>query len=206
MTALVALSIYSTDEVISVPEVCTKVDSSKIGLPATEKFKVIDLINAMLIQSAGDAACTLASVKVPYNDFIILMNTKAKNYGMQHTQFTNPIGLDGANYSTARDLYILAKNAVSNPVISKAVRSPSYSFKSRDEKYNITAYTTNKLLTDVPYSIGIKTGTTAEAGEVFIYEYKNGKKDLIIIVMGSTDRFTDTKNLLTWLLSSYTWE
>ena len=74
-----------------------------------------------------------------------------------------------------------------------------------DEKFIGKIETTNKLLYEIPQTIGVKTGRTTEAGEVLIYEYKDDTKDLLIIVMGSEDRFTDVRALLNWLLTSYSW-
>ena len=67
-------------------------------------------------------------------------------------------------------------------------------------------YTTNQLLWAIPESVGIKTGRTLAAGEVLIFEYKDEKKDLIIVVMGSEDRFLDTREILNWVLGSYSWD
>ena len=69
-----------------------------------------------------------------------------------------------------------------------------------------TIYNTNKLLWEIPNTVGVKTGTTVAAGEVLIYEYKDEIKDVVIIVMGSADRFTDTRNLLNWTFSTFLWE
>jgi D-alanyl-D-alanine carboxypeptidase len=90
--------------------------------------------------------------------------------------------------------------------ISKIVATKEYKFNSVSKNNPLTVYNTNKLLWEIPQSVGIKTGTTQEAGEVLIYEYRKQPVDLIIIVMGSQDRFSDTKNLLYWTLNNYSWE
>jgi D-alanyl-D-alanine carboxypeptidase (penicillin-binding protein 5/6) len=122
---------------------------------------------------------------------------------MENTQFTNPIGLDGANYSTASDLYKLAKKVLQTEVLADIVKTQTYTLTSTDAKFTHTVYTTNKLLVEVPESIGIKTGTTVQAGEVLAYAYKKDDINLLIIVMRSNDRFADTKALLTWTLESF---
>lgn len=206
MTALVALDVYQPDDVLTVPYFCTLTESQRLGFSAGTKLKVKDLIYALLISSAGDAACTLASSEMPYTQYVELMNNKAKELGLDNTQFTNPIGLDGAHYSTAYDLYKLARIAMEYDTISTPVGKSEYTFTDTEGNLAFKAYTTNRLLGEIPGTVGVKTGKTQEAGEVLIYEYKKDSKNIMIVVMGSLDRFADTKNLLTWLLKNYSWD
>jgi D-alanyl-D-alanine carboxypeptidase (penicillin-binding protein 5/6) len=219
MTALVALDLYSLNELVLVPEICANLDTTKAGLVPGRLYFVNDLINSLLISSAGDAACTLSMGKVTYNEFISLMNDKAGELELSSTHFTNPIGLDAENnshISSAYDLYLLTKGAVSKDIIKKAVQTSEYSFKEYESVFSnqsnfvsknpeIRIQNTNKLLGEIEGTVGVKTGTTAEAGEVLIYQYKKDGVDLIIVVMGSSDRFSDTKTLLNWALSKYSW-
>lgn len=208
MTALVALDLYDVDEVISVPEICTQVEGTKAWLPSDMEFKAKDLIYAMLIGSAGDAACTLSRSKISEEEFVSLMNGKAIGIGLDSTIFSNPIGLDninGGHHSTASDLYTLAVYAISFPEIREAVSTGNFLLSSTDGTYRVNLYNTNKLLTEIPNTLGIKTGTTEGAGEVLIYEYKDRSKDIIIVVMGSDDRFGDTTKILNWVGKNYSW-
>ncbi|GIW69464.1 MAG: hypothetical protein KatS3mg101_0211 [Patescibacteria group bacterium] len=209
MTALVALELYTSDEIVTVPYFCTNVDSTKAWLPAEEKFKAQDLITTMLIGSAGDAACALATSKVSYSEFVGKMNEKAKELGMKNTNFVNPIGLDGfkgVHYSTVSDLYALALVSLSNDVVKNTVSTIEFTIKSLSSDFSYKVTNTNRLLWEIPGSVGIKTGTTVGAGEVLMYEWKDDKRDLVIIVMGSEDRFRDTKILLDWSLENYVWD
>jgi len=209
MTALVALDLYKPQDVLAVPEHCTEVEGAKAFFPSGSQFLVNDLIYSMLVGSAGDSACVLASGRVGEDEFINLMNQKAEVVGMNNTYLSNPIGLDninGGHFSTARDLYKLANIGVTNSFIRQVVSTDYFYLKSIDGSYGRTLYNTNSLLWQIPGSVGIKTGTTKDAGEVLIYEFKDDKKDLVIIVMGSTDRFYDVRSLLTWSLLSYSWD
>jgi serine-type D-Ala-D-Ala carboxypeptidase (penicillin-binding protein 5/6) len=209
MTALVTLDLYKVNETVVVPKDCTEIDSTKAGLPIGEEFRVLDLVNAMLVASAGDAACTLTEGKVSAPQFVSLMNQKAGVLGMVNTNFTNAVGLDaenGAHYSTVADLYKLSLAAMKSSQIQNAVKQKELFLKSIDEKYIGKLETTNRLLNEIPQSIGIKTGTTTDAGEVLIYEYQDEVKDLVIIVMGSSDRFSDVRALLYWVLTNYRWK
>ena len=209
MTALIALDLYSPEEVLKVSKDCTEVEGTKAWFPKESKYKVKDLVYSMLVGSEGDAACVLSSGKVNNVQFVDLMNKKAREIKMTSTYFSNPIGLDsinGGHFSTAEDLYKLASFAVSVPMIRDAVKTGAYIVTSVDKKFTVTLFNTNKLLWEVPGTIGVKTGTTTDAGEVLIYEYKDKLKNIFIVVMGSTDRFADTKAILDWINQSYVWE
>ena len=209
MTALVALDLYNLDDEVTVPLNCTQIDSTKAWLPVASTYKVRDLLLSMMVGSAGDSACVLAEGKTSITDFVNLMNKKAAEFGMKNTNFTNPVGLDGLvgeHHSTAAELYILSQKATSNDFIKRAVAQKEFDMFSADQKFETKLLNTNALLWQIPGSVGVKTGTTASAGEVLIYEYSVDKKDITIVVMGSTDRFYDTRALLDWTLSSYSWE
>lgn len=207
MTALAAMDIYSLDEALKMPDFCTKVDSQKIGFKGGEMISIKDLLYALLVGSSGDAACALSLGKVSYEQFIDLMNSKASQLGLEDTHFANPIGLDDDNNqhtSTAKDLYVLAETALKSDFIKNAVATREYMI------YNLNSQprgvvNTNDLLWNLPGTVGVKTGKTYAAGEVLIYEYKKDGKDIVIVVMGSMDRFSDTKLILQWLLDSYSW-
>lgn len=209
MTALVALDLYTRDDTVTVPYFCTNIDSTKAWLPAEEEFKAYDLITTMLVGSAGDAACALATSKISYSEFVDKMNEKAKVLGMKNTNFVNPIGLDGfkgVHYSTVSDLYALALASLSNDVVKETVATKEFTVKSLSSDFTYKATNTNRFLWEIPGSTGIKTGTTVGAGEVLMYDWKDDDKDLVIIVMGSQDRFSDTRKLLNWSLENYAWK
>jgi len=209
MSALVVLDIYDIEEEVVVKKECTETEGTKAWFPEGSKFKVKDLFNAMLIGSSGDAVCVLATSKVSEKEFVDLMNKKAKEIGMNSTVFSNSIGLDninGGHHSTAFDLYKLAIYSMSKPRIKDSVKTNLYVLKSLDNRFTASIYNTNRLLWEIPGTVGVKTGTTESAGEVLIYEYKDELKDIFIIVMGSTDRFGDTKAILNWVTQSYSWK
>lgn len=208
VTAMVALDIYSPSDTLVVPEECTQVDSTKAWLYQNATYKVSDIIESLLVASGGDSACVLSTGKISADQFISLMNRKLTDAGINNTHLTNVIGLDssdGSHYSTSEDLYKIAVLARSNKDISKFVSTKDFVLKSVDGLYVSPLTNTNKLLWEIPGTVGVKTGKTVDAGEVLIYEYKDSSKDIYIVVMGSQDRFADTKNLLNWSLASYKW-
>ncbi len=211
MTALIALDIYEPNSTLIVPKICTEVESQKSGFMAGESYTIIDLISSLLINSSGDAACTLALGKISYTDFVALMNKKASAIGMTSTKFTNPIGLDdieGNHVSTAQDLYALGYESQKSSIIRSLVATKEKMITgSLTGNFNI--YNTNGLLWSQIGTVGIKTGRTEAAGEVLVYEYldpQNPNINLIIVVMGSQDRFSDTTKILNWILSSFKWQ
>lgn len=208
MTALVALDLYKTSEIVTVPSFCTGLNTQKAGYIPGETDNVDNLLKTLLIYSSGDAACALAVGKLSYEDFVSLMNTKAISLEMSNTHFTNPIGFDGENsdnYSSASDLNKLAKEVLKYILLKENVRTREITLKSPSTGNMRQIRNTNDLLWNLPGTVGIKTGRTYAAGEVLIYEYRADGKDIIIVVMGSLDRFTDTKRVLEWILQSYRW-
>lgn len=208
MTALVAIDLYKENDVVVATEQCAAVESTKLWLPPGTRYEVKDLMYGLLVNSAGDAGCILATSKVDQEEFVKLMNDKAKKIGLKSTNFTNPVGLDGANganYSTVSDLYMLSNQVLKNNILRNVVKTKAYTFYDLDGEITVNLENTNKLLWEIPETIGVKTGRTSGAGEVLIYRYDDGEKDLTIIVMSSEDRFADTKELLKWTLSSYKW-
>lgn len=208
MTALVSLDLYSLSETVEMPLHCTSVDSTKAGYLAEIKIPVSELIQTLLVGSSGDSACALSTGKVSYSEFISLMNKYAKEFSMYDSNFTNPIGLDdtdGSHYSTAVDLAILADHSISNEFISQTIQLKEITVNLGLPELDQEILNTNRLLWEIPQTRGVKTGTTLGAGEVLIYEYVEDQKDILIVVMGSSDRFTDTKSLLSWVLESYIW-
>jgi len=208
MTALVAIDLYKENDVVTATKECAATESTKLWLPPGTSYEVKDLMYGLLVNSAGDAGCVLATSKVNQEEFVDLMNKKAKEIGLENTNFTNPVGLDGvdgSNYSTVSDLYTLSNQVMKNNILRNIVRTKTYTFSDLEGDLTVNLENTNKLLWEIPETIGVKTGRTSGAGEVLIYRYEDGEKDLTIIVMSSEDRFADTKELLKWTLSSYKW-
>lgn len=206
LTAYLAIKEFDLSEKVAVPQECTKVEGTRMGLVAKEIVNVESLIYGMLVSSAGDAACTLSTYKFSSGTFIAKMNFLTKELGLQHTNFENVIGLDaedGNQVSTARDLYLMANTAMKNGVFRKIVGTKEITLYSSDWAHVHHLYSTNQMLFDTPGSLGIKTGTTPSAKEVLVYSYQKEDDELIIVVMGSVNRYQDTKALLNYSLTNF---
>ncbi|MFZ3301875.1 MAG: D-alanyl-D-alanine carboxypeptidase family protein [Microgenomates group bacterium] len=206
VTALVAIDTYQPEQVLKVGRVV--VEGQKMGLVMGEEIKFIDLLNGLLIYSANDAAEVLAQNHPGGRDlFIGLMNKKVKDLGLTNTHFTNPVGLDsGAQYSTTRDLVVVAKEAMKNQTFAEIVGTKEKIVKSVDNRFTHRLYNINKLLGEVDGVKGVKTGWTENARENLVtYVDKNNRK-VMVVVLGSSDRFGETKELIEWIYTNYAWE
>ncbi|MEK7595060.1 MAG: D-alanyl-D-alanine carboxypeptidase [Patescibacteria group bacterium] len=206
LTALIAIKEFNLGDLIEVSETCTKVEGAKIGLRPSEKISVESLLYGVLVASAGDAACALSSNLLSEQAFVTKMNELAREIGVTNTNFTNAIGLDssdGGHVSTARDLYIMASNAMKNGVFRKIVGTKEEVLYSKDLKLSHPIRSTNKLLFEIPGALGIKTGKTEKAKEVLVFSYQYKDDEIITIVMGSSDRFADTKKLIEFVDKNY---
>lgn len=206
LTALVAMDTYTPDQVLKVGRVT--VEGQKMGLVMGEEIKFIDLLNGLLIYSANDAAEVLAQNHPAGRAvFIGLMNKKVKDLGLTNSHFTNPVGLDdGAQYSTTRDLVVVAKYAMQNPIFAEIVGTKEKTVTSVDGKIVHKLVNINKLLGDVPGVLGVKTGWTENARENLVTYVNRNNRKVMIVVLGSSDRFGETKELIEWIYGNYTWQ
>ena len=197
ITALVAVDLYSHDDVITVHN--PKEEGQTMGLSEGERITVENLLYGMLVYSGNDAAYAFAN-DYGYPAFIKKMNEKAKSLGMKNSTFSNPAGLDEyLQKSTPADLAIAARELIKNPYLRKMVGTKEIIISDVDYKTFHTLKNVNKLLGEIQGIGGLKTGYTENAGENLVSFYRMDGHDYIIVVMQSKDRFEDTKNIVTWI-------
>jgi len=178
------------DTMVSVPANCTVVQGQKIGFKPGELVSIKDLLYSTLIFSGGDSVCAMAFRNADYS--IQGLNNKAKEIGLNNSNFTNYIGLDfEGNSTTSSDMLTLTKYFIKNNLFNEIVSLKSYKLSNGKVILN-----TNKALSEIEGSIGVKTGTTEGANENLIYRLKNEDRDLIIVLLNSSDRYSDIKNIL----------
>lgn len=205
VTALVSLDTYSLDQVLTVGKV--SVDGQKMGLFQGEQMKFENLLYGLLVYSANDAALVLAQdYPDGYDAFISAMNAKAKDLSMTNSHFDNPVGLDTDNQrSTARDLIRASEVAMRDPEFAKIVGTKSVSVTDVTGKITYNLNNINELVGSVPGVMGVKTGWTENARENLVtYIVRNGHK-VMVAVLGSQDRFGETKELIDWIFTNYQW-
>jgi len=206
MTALVSLENYQPNQILTVPDF--KVVGQKAKLVSGEMMTSQNLIMALLIASANDAGEVLAmSFPGGRTAFVEQMNEKAKSLFLQNTHFANPTGIDEENhYSTALDLARLADYALANQTFSQIVSSPKVTVDSVDGRTTHLLSNINELLGQVPGVRGVKTGWTDGAGECLVTFVERDGRKMISVVLGSEDRFGETKEIIDWVFGNFVWQ
>ncbi len=206
MTAYLALEKLKMKQKLTVPRYEAAAAESVAGLIEGERLTVHDLLVAMLLPSANDAAITVAEgVSGSEKAFVRAMNRTATRLGLSGTHYANPIGLDAkGNYSTAHDLSTLAEELLADKRFRRIVAMPKATLKSGDRRRAVT--NTNTLLFSDPSVDGVKTGHTNDAGYVLVASAKRKGVPLLAAVLGApseSDRDAETEQLLDYGYSLY---
>ena len=208
MTALVIVDSFNLGDLIEINFPDEYVYEGKVAyLESGQQMTIESLLEFILIYSANDA-CFAASMIVSGNvdNFISLMNNKAKELNMNNTNFVNPDGLDADNhYTSLNDLLILSKEVLKNIQLLTIIMKPSFiSNIAGDDKVYLN---TNKLI-DKNY-LGLKTGWTSEAGLTFIGVNQSNNREILTIVNKSfvnekkDNHFSDTEILYTVSIDTF---
>lgn len=221
MTAILVVENSELDEIVTVSQnAVTSVPSGYVNanLQVGEELTVENLLYAMLIPSANDAANALAEhVAGSIESFSTMMNTKAKELGCTGSNFTNPSGLhEEEHYTTVRDLSLISKEAIENETIRKIIETSSYSLKETnkydktDRMFTTTNYMKIKSLSNFycDYCIGGKTGYTGEAKNCVVEFAQKDGIELTAIVMGESSnvkgqKFVESKKLFDYVYNNY---
>jgi len=175
---------------------------TKLGLIAGSSHRRLDLLGAMLVSSANDAASTLANAADgSYGEFISRMNARARRLGAKNSVFLNPHGLDlPGQHSTARDSAIIAYHAYRFPLIRHFAAQEMIPFSYGDGR-TVLLENTNMLLWNRPaYFNGLKSGFTIQGGKCLVASAKHNGSEILIVLLGSTQEevFRDAKRLFSW--------
>lgn len=180
---------------------------SNVGLIAGERVTVRDLLVASLVASGTEAVYALAEHvgDGSVENFVGMMNEEASSLGLKNTNFETPAGLDtAANYSSSRDLTVLTREALQDPLIAEAVDSPNATISTQDREIEIN--NTNQLLNSYPPANGVKTGTTPEAGANLVASAESNDESFISVVLGAEDsdqRYLASESLLEYAFARY---
>ena len=206
MTAYLALKNLSMKQKLEVPAYSPGPAESVAGLIKGERLTVHDLLTAMMLPSANDAAVTVADgVAGSQKAFVAEMNQAAARLGLDHTSYANPIGLDAKdNYSSAADLADLSLELLGDRRFRKIVAEPEATLTSGSQERVVE--NTNTLLLSDPSVDGVKTGHTLDAGYVLVASAKRDGIPLIAAVLGApseADRDASAESLLDYGYSLY---
>jgi D-alanyl-D-alanine carboxypeptidase (penicillin-binding protein 5/6) len=201
LTALIVAEHGFLDKTVTVESIDTLAEPVKLNIRAGETYQRIDLLRALLVKSPNDVARCLARDNAgSIEAFAAVMNEKARELGASHSHFVNPNGLPvPGQYSTARDLSVIAKAAYANPTIRSIVCMPHLVFRYSNGRTR-ELENTNKLLLRLPYCNGMKTGYTEAAGKCLIASGARPGKDVIVVVLGDSSGtvWRDAGALLQW--------
>ena len=205
MTALVALDEYALDDLVTVPNL--NPDGRTIDLVPGEVLSVGNLITGMLVASGNDAALALAYHHPGgYQRFIALMNQKAQVFNLSDTRFTNPVGYDNPDhYTTVIDLARLSQIALKNPFFAQVVSTRQTTITDITGQLIHPLTNINLLLGQIQGLRGVKTGWTINAGECLVTSTLRENHDIIVVVLGSQNRFGETSQLINWAFANHVW-
>src|SRR5207248_4256138 len=201
LTALIVAERGSLDQPVTVQHVDTLADPVKLNIKPGDTYQRIDLLRALLVKSPNDVArCIARDYAGSVEAFAEVMNKRARDLGAVHSHFVNPNGLPvPGQYSTARDLSLIARTAYANPTIRSIVCLPELTFRYANGRTR-DLENTNKLLRRLPYCNGMKTGYTEAAGKCLIASGSRPGRDVIVVVLGdsSSHVWRDASALLNW--------
>lgn len=193
-------------------------ESSVLGLKEGEQLSMLDLLYGTILRSGNDAAIAVAEhVSGTEANFVALMNSTARAFGMSNTNFLNPHGLhQDYHYTTARDLATLAYEAMKNETFRDIVRSDRHQMSATNMQKERMISTGHRIMLKTyngednsyyyEYITGIKSGTTNAAGYCYVGAAEKDGVELISVVLYS-DRYNvwrDTKKLFEYGFSQYT--
>ncbi len=198
MSALVILEYGNLDDQVVVSSRAARAHKIRLGLKAGQVFRLEDLLKAMLIVSANDAC--LAAVEHVGGDeeqFVLLMNAKARALGLTDTHFNNGCGFDAPDhYSTAEDLAKLSEIALQHPVFKQLVRMEREIIIPVNGNRPYLLRNTNRLLGTVPGVEGVKTGFTSKAGRCLVAKVSQDGRDLLLVLLNAKRRWTTALSLI----------
>ena len=225
MTAILAIELGELTDVITVDDDTPfEIEGSHIALEPGEILTLKDLLYALMLPSANDAASVIAKhYGGSLENFVKMMNQKAKELGAYNTNFTNPHGLHDTNhYSTAADLALITKYTMENDTFRKIVSTTKYEIQTTNKKDEPRYFTTlNKLIYNTSYNqiyvdgayispyyeyaTGAKTGYTPQAGNCLVATAKKDGTDLIAVTMKgiSLEMYQDAHNLFNYGFEEY---
>ena len=196
MTAILAIENKDVNEIVKVDESISKSYGSGIYISVGEEISLLDLLYGLMLRSGNDAAMMIASyVSGSEDEFVKLMNGKAKEIGMKNTIFYNASGLDTAtigNKSTAYDMALLTRYAMQNEIYREIVKTKKHTVKTNLKTY--IWHNKNKLLNE-DYITGGKTGYTERAKRTLVSTASKDNINLVVVTINDSDDWNTHKSL-----------
>lgn len=197
MTALVALENSSPDEIVTCKKNVALTGGTSIYLKEGEKITVEALLYGLMLESGNDAAEALADhIGGGRDDFVKMMNERAKSMGLTDTNFTNPHGLpDDNHYTTAKELALFTREALKDPLFEKIVSTKSIRIRNHESGGNRFFENHNALLKSYKGCDGVKTGFTKAAGRCLVTSATRDGVRLIAVTLNDPNDWQDHKTM-----------
>lgn len=215
MTTIVALENGKLDDLVSVSSKAAAQPKVKLYIKKGEKYKLQDLLYALMLQSSNDVAVAIAEhIGGSVEEFCDLMTAKAKELGAYNTSYKTPNGLDAdGHFSTAYDLSLVTRYALENEKFVSIINTPAWQIsKANGNSRDISLNNKNNFLSSYSGAYGVKTGFTSQAGYCFVGAAKQGGMDLIAVVLGSgwypyrKWKWMDTSKLMNYGFKNFKFE
>ena len=206
MTAIIFVENCRMNEIIQIDKNACYIGGSEVGLVPNTQISAKDLLTGMLLPSGNDAATQIAiHIAGSTENFAKMMNIRAKELGLTNTKFVTPHGLDNEDhYSTAYEMALISKYARNYKEIRDIVQTKYATITINNNQKQLK--NTNALLFDYPYTTGMKTGFTDDAGRCLSASASKDNLNLIAVVLGSESsqiRFSETKQILEETFEKY---
>lgn len=206
LTSLLLIEHCRLDETVTAPKDIENVGEATLHLKPHERIGLDHLLAGIMLRSGNDAAAAggihaAGSIEA----FAGMMNERAKRIGCTGSHFMNPHGLhDPEHYTTARDLALIAREAMRYPEFRELVKGRKAVIERQAGQTDTLIVSRNKFLSDDPTADGIKTGFTKPAGMCFVGSASRNGYRLISVVLKSDDWRSDTIDLINWGFKTFT--
>lgn len=205
MTAMLALENLQMTDKITLPADFSNVGETGLALRAGTTQTAEELLMAMMLYSANDAAQAIAiGTAGSEKAFVEMMNQRVSDLGLKNTHFANPHGLHNENhYTTAYDLSMIARAALDSEDFREIINTRKFTVKKLNGEEDYQVYNRNDLLSQYDIADGVKTGYTRQAGNTFVGSATKDGMQLVAVVLNSTDIYGDAKALLNWGFANF---
>ncbi len=205
MTALLVLENGHLEQKVRISRKAAETGESSIWLEAGEVLSRRELLYALMLNSANDAAVALAeSVAGTERSFVEMMNRRARELNLKDTHFANPHGLEApGHYASAYDLAVLTRQTFLVPLFREIVATREMAIPWPGHPWNRLLINKNRLLYRYPGAVGVKTGYTKKAGNCLVGAARRGSLRLIAVVLNSPQVYEDVEGLFDYGFSRY---
>lgn len=206
MTALLAVESGKLNDIVTIKQSSCNVEGSSVYLKPGEKLTVEELLYGLMLRSGNDASVAIAEyIGGNVDNFVALMNKKAKDIGADNTHFMNPNGLpDNSHYTTAYDLALITSYAMKNSKFSEIVGSKNKTIPGPPgENWNRILKNKNKMLWTFEGANGVKTGYTKDAGRCLVTSATRNNMQLVCVVLNCGPMWEESTALLEYTYKNY---